>query len=587
MSYHGRRLTGGELHIGDVLDSRYRIVGLLGTGGMGSVYRAEHVTILRPVAIKVLHPDFAGDPDHSKRFAREAFVTGRADHPNCVTVSDFGPLDAGGFYLVMELVNGIGLGELLAREERLPARRALHIARHVLRGLGHAHAAGVVHRDVKPNNIILARQGDDRDFAKILDFGIAKLMDGASAKHGVIDLQITRIGTTVGTPTYVAPEQAVAAAVDPRADLYSLSVVLFEMIAGQPPFRAEDTVKLVTKHLSAPVPAMAELVPGLVVSPAVEELIRKGMAKEAASRPASADAYVAAIDDLFARDLVDPPERSGSSTFASTSGVPLPAAREAPDAPGSRQRARRIALVAGAALVLLIIIVMVVGGSGPGPGTPRPAGSAAQASAAPVRPAMPLLAPLAPAAPAPPDNAEDDARAELALGNQRIGERRPLEAIEAYRRAVALDATAGRDARLRKNTEAQLRARDSGVVFAAVQLLGDIEADWARDRLVALAGSDKRNAVRRSARDLAAKRGAGDRIDRLGSYLLNLVHGKTCEDRAEAVPLLRELGDKRAIRPLQRARTRRTGGFLGLGGRMANGCMRVELDEAIAYLEQL
>jgi hypothetical protein len=492
----------------------------------------------------------------------------------------------------MELVDGIGLGDLLTREQRLPARRALHIARHVLRGLGHAHAAGVVHRDVKPNNIILARQGDDADFAKILDFGIAKLVDGASSVHGVIDQQITRIGTTVGTPTYVAPEQAVAAAVDPRADLYSLSVVLYEMIAGQPPFRAEDTVKLVAKHLSAPVPAMADLVPGLIVSPAVEELIRTGMAKEAASRPASADAYIAAIDDLFARDLVDPPpDRSAASRSTSasisTSSAPLPASREAADASGSR-RARRIALLAGVALLLLIIIIVAGGGDGgPGAGLARPAGSAAQASATPARPATPLLAPREPAEPAEPDTSAEDARAELALGHQRIGERRPLEAIEAYRRAVALDPTAGRDARLRKNAEAQLRARDSGVAFAAVQLTGDIDADWARDRLVALAGRDKRNAVRRSARDLAEKQGAGDRIDRLSSYLLDLLHGKTCEDRAEAVPLLRALGDRRAIPRLKRARKRRTGGFLGLGGRIANGCMRVQLDEAIAYLEKL
>ncbi|HWM88723.1 MAG TPA: serine/threonine-protein kinase, partial [Kofleriaceae bacterium] len=298
-------MIGGEPQIGDVLDSRYRIVGLLGQGGMGSVYRAEHVAIRRHVAIKVLHPDFAGDPDHSKRFQREAFVTGRADHPNCVTVSDFGPLAGGGFYLVMELVDGVVLGDLLAQEGRLPARRALHIARHLLRGLAHAHAAGVVHRDIKPSNVILVQQGDDLDFAKLLDFGVAKLVEGAPVADAQ-DQQITRIGTTVGTPTYVAPEQAVGGAVDPRSDLYSLSVVLFEMIAGQPPFRAEDVVKLLGMHLSAPVPAMSELVPGLTVSPPVEQLVRAGLEKDKASRHPSAAAYGAAIDELFARDQVDP-----------------------------------------------------------------------------------------------------------------------------------------------------------------------------------------------------------------------------------------------------------------------------------------
>ncbi|HLU66010.1 MAG TPA: serine/threonine-protein kinase, partial [Kofleriaceae bacterium] len=202
----------GEPKVGDILDSRYRITGLLGTGGMGSVYRAEHVTIRRQVAIKVLHPSFAEDPDYAKRFEREAFVTGQTDHPNCVTVSDFGPLDSGGFYLVMELVDGVLLADLLDEVELLPARRALHIVRHVLRGLGHAHKHGIVHRDVKPANVILFEQDGDPDFAKILDFGIAKLVDAAAASDPA-DNKLTRLGTTVGTPTYVAPEQAVGGSV--------------------------------------------------------------------------------------------------------------------------------------------------------------------------------------------------------------------------------------------------------------------------------------------------------------------------------------------------------------------------------------
>ncbi|HEU5055077.1 MAG TPA: serine/threonine-protein kinase, partial [Kofleriaceae bacterium] len=327
-------MNAGEPKVGDILDSRYRITGLLGTGGMGSVYRAEHVTIRRPVAIKVLHPNFADDPDYARRFQREAFVTGRTDHPNCVTVSDFGPLAGGGFYLVMELVDGVLLADVLDEVERMPPRRALHIIRHVLRGLGHAHGNGIVHRDVKPANVILLKQDNDDDFAKILDFGIAKLVDAAAA-HDPANNQLTRVGTTVGTPTYVAPEQAVGGVVDPRSDLYSVSIMLYEMIAGRPPFQDEDTVRVLAKHLSAPVPPMKELAPDVVVSQAVEDLIRKGLSKDKAERYPNAAAYIAAIDDLFARRLVDglgPSDSAGRpAAFAETglalaTPVPAPAA---------------------------------------------------------------------------------------------------------------------------------------------------------------------------------------------------------------------------------------------------------------------
>ncbi|HTE55936.1 MAG TPA: serine/threonine-protein kinase [Kofleriaceae bacterium] len=624
-------MTGGDPQIGDVIDSRYRITGRLGSGGMGSVYRAEHLTIRRPVAIKVLHPDFAGDPDHGKRFQREAFVTGRTDHPNCVTVSDFGPLEGGGFYLVMELVDGVVLGDLMTQVGRLPVRRALHIARHILRGLGHAHAAGIVHRDVKPNNVVLVRQGDDADFAKILDFGIAKLVEGAPVGTDAGDQQITRIGTTVGTPTYVAPEQAVGGAVDPRSDLYSLSVMLFEMIAGDPPFRAEDTVNLLGKHLAAPVPTMSEVVPGLVVAPAVEELVRVGLAKNKASRYAGAEAYAAAIDDVIARGLVDAPlpidggsgagaavsgaAASGTSgpgtirpDMASGTGVvargrlaePGPPAPPTSIRPSLSPRGRKLVLGFGAALVL---IIMIVASTGQGGGVamvrapPRPGARPAPAFpilTAPVAASEPAAGEAAPADDPPdgaredaPDDAREDARAELDLGHQRISARRAIEGLEAYRRALALDPDLAADETMAGDAERLVGARDGAVAMAALEVLGEMDGEGARDQLVELASRDKRSAIRRRARALAEKRGAGDQIDRLSSYALDLVQGRSCEERAEAVPALRELGDRRALDVLERARKRRTGGILGFGRRSVNGCMRAQLDEAIAHLKEL
>jgi serine/threonine-protein kinase len=625
VSYHRSGLSGGEPQIGDVLDTRYRITGRLGTGGMGSVYRAEHVTIRRPVAIKVLHPDFAGDPDHGKRFQREAFVIGRTDHPNCVAVSDFGSLENGGFYLVMELVEGDVLGDLMTRVGRLPVRRALHIARHVLRGLAHAHAAGIVHRDVKPNNVVLIDSGGDPDFAKILDFGIAKLVEGAPVAPDAGDQQITRIGTTVGTPTYVAPEQAVGGAVDPRSDLYSLSVMLYEMIAGEPPFRAEDTVKLIGKHLAAAVPAMAEVAPGLVVAPAVEALIRVGLAKDRASRYPDADAYGRAIDDLVASGEVDPPaalegaeadappdparERpamaSGTGVVltdalaggAAVVGSPWPRVTAAP-----LSAARgRLAVVAGGAVLVLVIVIVASTRSGGAPlvARPGPIGAPAVRGADPPGPPLAALQsdlklaraadppPIEEAEPAVQDDARVDARAELALGHERLAERRGVEGLEAYRRALALDPSVSDDPTLARNVQRLVGARDRALAMAAVGVLGEMDGEAARDRLVALASGEKRMSIRAQARFLAEKRGAGDLVDRLRSFSLDLAQGRTCEERADAVPALRALGDRRAIPVLERARKRRTAGVLGFGRRSLNGCMRAQLDEAIAHLQEL
>ncbi|MBW1907798.1 MAG: serine/threonine protein kinase, partial [Deltaproteobacteria bacterium] len=215
------------------MDSRYRITGVLGSGGMGCVYLAEHVSIRRPLALKLLHPEVEEIEEVAKRFEREAFAIGRVDHPNCVNVSDFGKFGDGTFYMVLELLDGVLLFDLLERETRVDWKRALHIGRHVLSALAYAHDAGIIHRDVKPENVILVDQDGDPDFAKILDFGIAKLHDEAQADSdtGLLtnDNKLTQQGITIGTPTYIAPEQAYGLSVDQRADLYSLSVMLYEM----------------------------------------------------------------------------------------------------------------------------------------------------------------------------------------------------------------------------------------------------------------------------------------------------------------------------------------------------------------------
>ncbi|HET6610398.1 MAG TPA: serine/threonine-protein kinase [Kofleriaceae bacterium] len=293
-----------------MIDGRYRITGELGHGGMGTVYRGEHLTIRRPVAIKILHPELSHNAEFNRRFEREAFASGRVDHPNCVTVSDFGHLDDGGLYLVMELVDGEPLADVLEREQRLAWPRALHIIRHVMRGLRHAHRAGVVHRDLKPENVILAHHDDDPDFAKILDFGIAKLV-GVEAPEA--EDKLTRTGFAVGTPKYMPPELAFGQTITASVDIYAASVVLFEMLTGVQPYVADDQIAILTMHATAPIPSVQTVAPDAAIPPAVDALVSHGLAKKPADRVPDADAYIAAIDGII-----------GPAVRASTTPPPAP-----------------------------------------------------------------------------------------------------------------------------------------------------------------------------------------------------------------------------------------------------------------------
>jgi len=362
--------------IGLVIDKRYQITGLLGRGGMGSVYRAEHVRLKRQVALKLLHPEFGRIPELSRRFEREAFATGRIDHPNIVTVSDFGELDDGTLYLVMELLDGVSLAEVLEKEHKLSPRRGLHIIRHVLRGLGHAHRAGVVHRDVKPENVLLVEHAGDADFAKVLDFGIAKLVGEAEAEGGADKL--TQAGVAFGTPSYISPEQALGDTVDSRADLYSTTCMLYELLTGRTPFVADDKMKLLSMHATRTPAPLAELAPELAGNPELEALVGRGLAKRPAERWQSADDFGAAIDHYLAR-------QRGATTPVPGPALPRAAAvvsldTPVPGAPGSESlrgaastgffalsdgKKRWVKLViVGAGLLLLIAIIASAAGSG-------------------------------------------------------------------------------------------------------------------------------------------------------------------------------------------------------------------------------
>jgi serine/threonine-protein kinase len=288
---------GSEL-IGTVIDARYRLDSTLGRGGMGLVYRATHLGMRRQVAVKILHPSLAASPEVRNRFEREALAVGKIDHPNCVATYDVGRLPDGALYLAMELLEGHSLADVLEDERQIAPGRALHILAHILRGLGAVHAAGLIHRDIKPENIFLIRHGDDLDFAKILDFGIAKPMAGELSDDGV---RLTQAGMAFGTPIYMAPEQALGNKMDGRADLYAAAVIGYEMLVGQPPFYSDDKLEVMSMHTAKPVPPMrARLVRGAKPVPSsLEKLIVRGLTKKPGDRYASAEIFLAAVEQAL------------------------------------------------------------------------------------------------------------------------------------------------------------------------------------------------------------------------------------------------------------------------------------------------
>jgi hypothetical protein len=540
------------------LDSRYRITGVLGSGGMGCVYLAEHVSIRRPLALKLLHPEVEEIEEVAKRFEREAFAIGRVDHPNCVNVSDFGKFGDGTFYMVLELLDGVLLFDLLERQSRVDWKRALHIGRHVLSALAYAHDAGIIHRDVKPENVILVDQDGDPDFAKILDFGIAKLHDDAQADSdtGLLtnDNKLTQQGITIGTPTYIAPEQAYGLSIDRRADLYSLSVMLYEMITGVPPFDADEVGALLRMHVSAKVPPFAAVAPDVDVPEAVEQLILHGLQKKAEDRIGSAEEYIDRIDKILESEsgsgLREIPLRVVNG-FRGTLG---PAVLRAVPTKKTVKRA-------GAAAILVIALTAAIAFALGGQGA---------------------------------DSLVDDmeeSRAQMMLGHAEASAMRSMYALSAYEKAVSLEPRLARDKRMRTNVELMLEQKSPRVTDAALEFLGTLAATGdgaAADQLIDLASSSKVPSRRHKAVAVADEVGLGDRIDRLGSYVLDLRQGESCQRRKAAVAKLRALGNKRAIAALRKARKRiRSEGGFKKKKVNTNACLSADAAEAIRHLQSV
>jgi serine/threonine-protein kinase len=312
--------------IGQILDGKYRLDSLIGKGGMGAVFRGHHVAMDRRVAIKIIHPELSQDPAVGRRFVREAKGTFAVDSDHAIRVLDFAasttPID-GLLYMVMEYLDGRTIARELEVDGALAPRRALHVARQTAEALAAAHRVGLVHRDIKPENIMLIRVGDDPDYAKVLDFGLAKLIQGAPGDAALSAAALTQAGMVFGTPDYMSPEQATAKPLDQRSDLYALGASLFEMLVARRPFLGETPMQVLVQHVKAPPPHLADVAPRLAPLRELDALVQRCLAKAPAARPGSALELITELDRVAATlPATDAPARAPAAVQAT---VQLPA----------------------------------------------------------------------------------------------------------------------------------------------------------------------------------------------------------------------------------------------------------------------
>lgn len=286
-------VTDGAARLGDVLDRRYRIDALIGEGGMAHVYRITHTMIGKSLAAKVVRHELRNDEEVIRRFLREAQIVSSIKHPNVVDISDYGETPDGGAFCVMELLRGQTLAEAIDTQGALTPEAALGVALQICQGLDHSHETGVVHRDLKPQNIFICDPKNGKEpVVKLIDFGVARAGN-----------RITVAGAVLGTPEYMSPEQVRGESVDAGADLYALGIILFELLTAAVPYRSDDVAITMQSHLHGPTPKMTVVNPDLVGLVQTQALIERLMSKVRAERPGNAAEVAVLLQQAFSADL--------------------------------------------------------------------------------------------------------------------------------------------------------------------------------------------------------------------------------------------------------------------------------------------
>ncbi|MBY0356757.1 MAG: serine/threonine protein kinase [Candidatus Obscuribacterales bacterium] len=302
-------------YLNQTIADKYAVQSLLGVGGMGVIYRARHDLMQRDVAIKMLKAQYATDETSVKRFTREAVAVGRLRHPHVITTYDHGFTNQGQPYLVMDILQGLSLAQIIKTEGQISSRRLVHIFEQVCDALDHAHQKGVLHRDLKPGNIMLINEPDNPDFVKVVDFGVAQLM----AVNDQEQQALTQAGEICGSPMYMSPEQCLGKPLDRRGDIYSLGVVMYEALTGKVPLLGGSMVETMSKHIHESPPAMNEVRPDLHIPPRLEQLVFKALSKDPNERQPS-------MSQLRQELLALAPQGSSKQTLRAVSAQEIPSA---------------------------------------------------------------------------------------------------------------------------------------------------------------------------------------------------------------------------------------------------------------------
>jgi serine/threonine protein kinase len=343
----------------EILGGQFRIVQKIGTGGMGSVYKAEQPAMNRMVAIKILHPKLAGRKDLTSRFRREARAMSQLTHPNTVKVFMYGELEEdGSLYIVMELLEGRNLNQTVRKEGPLTAERAIPVLVQVCGALHEAHEMGIVHRDLKPENIFLCTQAGLKDYPKVLDFGLAKVTEQQMRPGSVI---LTQEGMVFGTPEFMSPEQAQGKTLDARSDIYSLAAILYEALTGKLPFNARTPMEYIQKHvMEKPIP-LNERVPGKTFPAGLEQVIARALSKKPEDRFQTAAEFAVQLQPFAepgAEHAVPPPSAQATPSPAPAAVGPTPKPAPVADRP-SGPGAKLLIAVAAGCLVLGVLLAIV------------------------------------------------------------------------------------------------------------------------------------------------------------------------------------------------------------------------------------
>jgi serine/threonine-protein kinase len=399
--------------IGQVLDGRYKIEKVLGEGGMGLVYKAVHTTLGKPLAIKVLRPEVSKNEEIVARFRQEAQSASAIGNQHIIDISDFGTLQDGSTYFVMEFLGGRSLTKAI-EQDKFTTERTIKVLKQLAGALGAAHEVGIVHRDMKPDNVQLVERGAEKDFVKVLDFGIAKV-GGSTSK-------LTQAGQVFGTPHYMSPEQCAGTNVDHRTDIYAVGVILYEMACGKVPFDADNLMGILTKHLyENPIPPH-ELPPPVDVPPALEAVILKCLQKKSDQRyqsMAELSADLEAIErGLTPRAVIDKVENRPTGTAQTLTGVEarVSVGMGQPEVAIQKSKMPMFLGIGVAALVLVGGAVAMMSGKSETAGNevkPAPAAAA--------KPVEPAPAPVVPVPAAKVTVTSDPANAEVYVDNALVG----------------------------------------------------------------------------------------------------------------------------------------------------------------------